>query len=225
MTKTLLSGVAAVSAAFAFSLVARADIAPPPVARRVAPAPRPVPVVVEKKPAGGMEARAPIAPPAPPPKARPTPAPELLEAARTMRGTWKCTGTMFDMATMTQKPATATVTWKLDLDSFWLVGTIAVKKSKDFPHPMKGTNYRAYNAATKQWVSVMVDNMGGYGTETAGAAANGVMTFEGESTMGAMKAAARDKEEIKSAKEMALSGEMKGPTGQWMPMYTMNCKK
>lgn len=189
-----------------------------PVMKPATPA---VPPAAAPKPGVAIPAKEP-APPAPP---TPTPAPEVAEFAKAMKGTWKCKGQMFDMATQQNKPAELTWVWKTDLDGFWLVGTLTEKKSKTSPTPYKMTSYRTYDAATKTWSNVFFDNMGMTSTSTSKGPQNGATTFDASGTWNGQKYWTRDKEELKSPKELIVSGEMSLDGKQWTPMYNATCTR
>jgi hypothetical protein len=160
------------------------------------------------------------------PMAMPTPTPEVQDFAKTAKGTWKCTGEAADpMNNMAKKPVQMTMTWKLDLSNFWVMGSLTEKKTKTSPTPMKMTFYRSFDGATKTWHQFAFDNMGGWMHQTAKAGQNGVMTWEGEAMMNGMKMWCRDKEEMKGPKEVAMSGEISMDGKTWMPAWSATCTK
>jgi hypothetical protein len=208
-------------------------------AAAAAPAPAPAPAPAAKadaaKPAAGAPAPAakPVAPadaakappPAEPPKMEPPkPAPEVAEMFKAMQGTWKCTGSA-SMMDGKSVPMDFNITFKLDLDKFWIVGTFASKKTKANPMVFKFTEYATFDAATKKWVRVMVDNTGGWEQATSTGMANNTMVWEGKAAGMGMSYMTKHTEEVKGPKETHLVGEMTVDGKKWMPMYEATCKK
>lgn len=190
---------------------------------------------MKKAPAAGTPATpAKPATPATPAKAEPPkkmeapkPDPAIAEMAKSMVGTWKCTGkAAMNPADMTQMTdMKMTMTFKVDgnLDKFWIVGTMASQGKPSF----KGTMYTTYDAASKKWVRLAVDNMGGSETNTSMGLKDGKMLWEGEARMpgmGNMKT--RTTETLTTpGKEVSIVGEgtMDGKT--WMKGWEATCKK
>jgi hypothetical protein len=130
------------------------------------------------------------------------------------------------MVTNEMKASTFTATWKVDLDNMWIVGQMVEKKSKTSPNPYKGTEYRTFDAAQKKWVSVSVDNMGGYGMSTATSAdANGMKWMGKMSGAGMNNMQARGTETMKGPKEVAIMFEASMDGKQWMKVMEATCKK
>src|SRR5690349_17173143 len=69
----------------------------------------------------------------------PKPAPEVAAAAKALLGTWKCSGKAFASPMGPEHKIEGSITWKQDLDKFFLVGTYAEKKTKENPAPVKFT--------------------------------------------------------------------------------------
>jgi len=167
---------------------------------------------------GGAGAQ-PAAPPAP------TPAAEVAEAAKKMAGSWKCDGKVPEGMMGPAHATSATMTWKLDLDKFWMVGSYAEKKTKDNPMPYKFVEYRTYNTATKKWNRVSVGNMGDWGEDMATAAEGEKVTWEGKGHMGAMTMWGRTWEEAKGPKEVHVWGEFSMDGKKYQPAFDVTCKK
>src|SRR5438105_2590294 len=88
----------------------------------------------------------------------PKPSKELEDAVKTFSGKWKCTGKNEGSPMMPGYKIDATLTWKADLDKYWMVGNYEEKRTKEHTHPFRFTEYRTFDAITKKWASVMVDN-------------------------------------------------------------------
>jgi len=162
-----------------------------------------------------------------PPKKMEAPKPpaEVAEMAKAMLGTWKCTGKAAmnpaDMTAMTDMKMT--MTFKLDMDKFWIVGTMASQGKPSY----KGTMYTTFDASSKKWVRLAVDNMGGSETNSSMGLKDNKITWEGEARMpgmGTMKT--RTTETLTTpGKEVSIVGEgtMDGKT--WMKGWEATCKK
>jgi hypothetical protein len=208
--------------------------APAPAAaaeKKAAPAAQPAPADKAAAPAmkPAQPVPAPPAPaPAPAPATPPAPAPEIAEVFKAVGGTWKCTGTMTDPVTNAAKPSVSTMTVKMDnsLDKYWIVSTFAEKKSKETPTPFKFTAYRTFNAKTKKWTSIMVDNMGMDNKSTSAGPVNGVVTWDSQGEWEGKKFVMKDVETTKGPKEVHMKGDFSMDNGKtWMPMYEVTCKK
>jgi hypothetical protein len=181
----------------------------------------------EKKPAapGAGAPAAQPAPPAEPPKMEmPTPAPEIAEAFKKMKGTWKCTGHGFDPMQGRDRPWAGQVTFKLDLGGFWIVMTGKEKQSKDAPHPMLWTEYRTYDAKQKKWVAAGVDNMGMIQHAT-GTSDGTTIKWEGKGSGGGMTMHMRGTETAVSPRETTVKFEMSMDGRNWMLGFEASCKK
>lgn len=155
----------------------------------------------------------------------PTVAPELAAAAKAMKGAWKCTGEVKEMMGQPAHKNVGTMTWKADLDGFWLTGSYVEKKTKENPMPYSFIEHRTYDANSKKWLSVSVDNMGGWGQAVGVPEGDTKVKWEGKSSMGGMTMWGRGVEEHVTAKEVHFSGDMSMDGKQWMPIYDITCKK
>jgi hypothetical protein len=152
----------------------------------------------------------------------PKPSQETLDAAKAMKGTWACSVTIH-MNGQDMK-STGTITWKSDLDNFWLTGTFAGKKAKDNPTPYNFVEHRMYDANQKKWVSAMFDNSGSMGQMT-GTAGDKKIDWEGKSMEGTMTMYSKSTEEMVSAKEVKITGQMSMDGKTFNPAYEVDCKK
>jgi hypothetical protein len=196
-----------------------------------APAATPATKPEAAKPAAGAPApkMEPVKPaeakPAEPAKMEPPKPPAEVDGLyKTLQGTWKCTGTASMEAGVTA-PMEYTISFKLDLDKFWIVANMASKKTKQMPAAFKFTSYTTYDAATKKWNRVMVDNMGGFETNTSAGLTNGQVLWEGKATGMGMSYTTKHTEMVTSPKEVKMSGQMSVDGKNWMPMYDATCKK
>jgi len=154
----------------------------------------------------------------------PKPPAEVGELAKTLAGTWRCTGKAAmdptDMTKMTDMKMT--MTFKVDntLGKFWINTTL---KSPMF----KGTMFTTYDTNKKMWYRVMVDNMGMSQTEWSSGLKDGKVAWEGEmrGMPGVASMKVRTTETMVSPKEVTMLGEgtMDGKT--WVKGWEASCKK
>jgi hypothetical protein len=167
------------------------------------------------------------------PKAAPAPAKaempmpkvpqEVVDMAKAKAGTWKCTGNMYDQ-TGTPTPMTATLKSKADLDGFWLHDSFEVKMAK---YKYKFESFMTYDAASKKWRSVMVDNSGSQSIGTSDGMKDNKMDMNLD-MIGPMGAGMfRDHVDASDAKAgVKMSGEASMDKGKnWMKVYEQVCKK
>ena len=155
---------------------------------------------------------------------QPAPLPAEVEAAaKTMVGTWRCAGTGMG------KEVKGTMTFKLDpaFGKYWIVGNWKSAKTKDTP-AMLGLDYRTYDPSQKKWVSMGVDNWGGWSHSTSNGPVGTKTAWEGKMTMigmGGKMISWRMSEEQVSPKETKLNAEMTMDGKTWAPMWESTCKK
>jgi hypothetical protein len=187
----------------------------------------PAPVKMEPTKPAATDPAKPGAPGTTPPAApmtQPKPAADIAMLYKQIQGTWKCSGTGASPDGK-QMAMTFTITNKQDLDKFWIVTTMTSKKTKESPMVYKFTSYTTYDAATKKWVRVMVDNMGGWEQSTSAGNTNGQILWEGKAGGMGMTYTTKHTEQIVGPKENKMSGQMSMDGKSWMPMYDATCKK
>ena len=166
---------------------------------------------------------------APVPAAITAPAPpaELATMMKMTTGNWKCAGKgamdPANPAAMTEFKGTYKAA--LDLDKFWIKGewTSTAGKLK-----MRGLMYTTFDAASKKWHRMMLDNWGMSGSESsAGLPAGtteGKLVWEGESRMMGAMIKTRTTEEA-TAKSMKMTSEMSPDGKKWVTGMEMTCTK
>jgi hypothetical protein len=190
--------------------------AAPAPADKKAPAPAPTPAPTADK-------AAPVAPDkAAPAFVAPKPAPELAAAFKAMSGNWKCTGTAMTGPEMKEGPTKGTVKSKMDLDNFWIVTTYAETKKGGF----KVNEYSSFDATTKKWKRLMIDNMGGHEISESSGMTDNKMVWDGAATGMGMTMKSRHTETIVGPKEMKMLGEYSMDNGKtFQKAYDVTCKK
>ena len=146
--------------------------------------------------------------------------------AKTMVGSWKCTGkAAMDPSDMTKMMDTKmTMKMKTDLNGWWIVG------SMDGGPMFKGTMYVTYDPTAKKWVSMMVDSMGGSEMTTSMGMKDNKMVWEGEgrsSMPGHTSMKVRSTHDMSDAKAgVKMMGEMSMDGGKtWVKGWESTCKK
>ena len=161
------------------------------------------------------------APPAAP--AMPTPPAELAAMAKAAGGTWRCTGTASADDKGTMAKMTATNKTKVDLDKWWITDTFDSTMGK---MKFKFVSYTTFDAGSKKWRRVMVDNMGGQMVGTSDGMVDGKMTFNMDSMGPRGSSQFRDHSDVTDAKAPKFWGEASMDKGKtWMKVYEMSCKK
>ncbi len=169
------------------------------------------------------------APPAAAGMAQPKPAAEIAAMQKMMAGNWKCTGKgAMDPAkpeVMTDFKGSFTSALDASLDKFWIKGTWAGTAGK---LKLKGTMYTTYDATSKKWTRVMIDNWGMSGWEQSAGlpagATEGKLSWEGESRMMGMLIKGKTTEDV-AAKSMSMKVEMSMDGKKWATGMEMTCKK
>ena len=171
------------------------------------------------------------APKADAPKAmeQPKPPAEVAAMQKMMAGNWKCSGKGVmdpaNPANLSDFKGTFTSSLDASLDKFWIKGSWTGSSGK---LKMKGTSYTTYDAASKKWTRMMLDNWGMSGTETssglAAGATEGTVSWEGESRMMGQVIKGKTTEEVK-AKSMTMKVEMSMDGKKWMTGMEMTCTK
>ena len=153
----------------------------------------------------------------------PKPPKELEDMAKSMSGTWKCTGKgAMDPADMTKmSDITGTMTAKLDMDKWWVRGDWTGKSNG---MTMKGTMFTTYDPTAKKWTRVMIDNGGGAEWATSTGMTGTKMVWEGEMHGMGMTAKTRSTEDI-TAKEVKITSEGSMDGKKYATVFEMSCKK
>jgi Protein of unknown function (DUF1579) len=101
-------------------------------------------------------------------------------------GTWTCISNVSAMGpNMPAHTETDTMTFESSLGGAWLHQRYVGKA-------FMGESYFHYDKATSSWVSVGVDNMGGYGTSRSSGMSGNTMVFEGPYNYGGKMSTSRD---------------------------------
>ncbi len=151
----------------------------------------------------------------------PKPPAEVAELFKTVGGNWKCTGNAAmdptDPTKMT--PMNMKMAMKLDASKAWITGALD-------SGPMKMTMMVTFDTNSKKWYRILTDNTGGSETAWSAGMANNKVVWEGEGRgMGMKPWKARTTEEMVSAKEVKMTGEMSMDGKTWMKSWDSACKK
>lgn len=152
-----------------------------------------------------------------------TPPKELADMAKASAGSWSCKGQGMNHA-MKMADLTGKMKIALSADKWWLQTSFDSKMGKE---PFHFESFTTYDAAAKKWKRVMVESGGGWSNgETAGMK-DGKTDWDLTSHSAMGDAMFRHHEDLTDAKAGAkMSGEMSMDKGKnWMPIYSMICKK
>lgn len=144
---------------------------------------------------------------------------ELAELAKSMAGTWKCTGKASIAGQ--QLDVTGTVTHKADFDGWWIASVIDGKAGKIPMHSMFTTTY---DPGMKKLYRFSLNGRGGHSTAW-GTIADKKITWEGEARWNGKDLKSRSTEEMVSAKELHISGESSADGKTWDKEAEIVCKK
>jgi len=231
----VIVGASVFAALTALSVDARAQTpsaGPPPPPAAAMPAPQaatpPPPVSAPAKPAAAPAAAAkpaaaaPAAAAAPPPPA-PKPAAEL-DQLKYFEGTWKCAGKQPAGPFGPEHDYKSSFKMKKDVDNFWIGLEYEQKKSKVHPVPIKAKGFVGWDSVAKKFVTIGVDNTGGWITESSTGWEGDKLVFSGDGSMMGQKVSFRETYAKKSDKAFLWTGEMK--LGKdFISVGTDDCKK
>jgi hypothetical protein len=157
----------------------------------------------------------------PPPADKPAgPPKEIADMATAMAGTWKCTGKA-DMGGTTID-VTGTVTHKTDLNGYWIATTLNGSSAKG---NITVSMWTTYDAAAKKWYRMSANSHGGHATSW-GTAADKKVSWEGDAHWMGKDVKMRGSEEMVSAKETHVVGEVSDDGGKtWKSDHDVSCKK
>jgi hypothetical protein len=158
----------------------------------------------------------------------PTPAAELALFMKDMLGTWTC-ATTFPAGALgpgsAEMKANAKVKFSKEalLGGFFYRGEFSIPKSKDLPMAMSGIFYLGYESASKQIITVGVDNMGA-AWMGAGPLSETSATWTGDSYMMGRKVKVRETTTKTAPKQMTHTFEVDMGKG-FQKMGEDVCKK
>jgi hypothetical protein len=231
----VIVGASVFAALTALSVEARAQTpsaGPPPPPAAAMPAPKaatpPPPVSAPAKPAAApaaasKPAAAPPAAAAAPPPPAPKPAAEL-DQLKYFEGTWKCAGKQPAGPFGPEHDYKSSFKMKKDVDNFWIGLEYEQKKSKVHPVPIKAKGFVGWDSVAKKFVTIGVDNTGGWITESSTGWEGDKLVFSGDGSMMGQKVSFRETYAKKSDKAFLWTGEMK--LGKdFISVGTDDCKK
>jgi hypothetical protein len=232
--KAGMVGVAIVAALAALSVDAKAQTpsaGPPPPPAAAMPAPKaaaPAPAAVPAKPAAPAPAAVAAKPaPAPaaaaPPPPAPKPAPEL-DQLKYFEGSWKCEGKQPAGPFGPEHPYKSSFKMKKDVDNFWIALEYEQKKTKVHPMPIKAKGFVGFDSVAKKFVTIGVDNTGGWISESSAGWEGDKLVFGGEGAMMGQKVSFRETYAKKGDKAFTWTGEMKMGK-DFISVGTDDCKK
>lgn len=206
--------------------------APAPAPAAAAPRPTTPPAGASAAPASAQA----VTPPAPAGKPAPTPSPSAvtgppvpkppteLDQMKVLEGTWRCEGRAPASAAAPEHGYKSTWKFKRDLDNFWWAAEYQQSKGKSNPTPMKARGYLTYDPATKSFVMLGVDNVGGTSTESSSGWSGDTVTLAGDASMSGRKIPFREVITRHGDHEFTWRGEMR-TASDWVTLGEDRCKK
>ncbi|MCP3141585.1 DUF1579 domain-containing protein [Pyxidicoccus xibeiensis] len=145
-----------------------------------------------------------------------TAASALVDSAKALAGTWTCSGAVHGPGGAS--PSEVTLEVRPELDKAWLRTDFVVLTGE---YKYKFTSYRTFDAASSEWVNVIVDNMGGHARSSS--KDGHIWIGESSGPMGEMKI--RDTEKLVSPGMMNMRGQYSLDGRNWSTGYELSCKK
>jgi hypothetical protein len=217
----VIVGASVFAALAAFSADAKAQTpsaGPPPPPAAAMPAPKaatpPPPAAAPAKPAAApaVAAKPAAAKPTAVPAAAPPPAPKPaaeLDQLKYFEGTWKCAGKQPAGPFGPEHDYKSSFKMKKDVDNFWIALEYEQKKSKVHPLPIKAKGFVGWDSVAKKFVTIGVDNTGGWITESSAGWEGDKLIFSGDGSMMGQKVSFRETYAKKTDKAFLWTGEMK----------------
>jgi hypothetical protein len=147
---------------------------------------------------------------------------KLAQMTRQSGGAWKCSGSAAVDGKQTALKAKMSVKLDTSLDRWWIQGTFAETRKGG----IKYTSYTTLDEKTGRWHRVLVDNAGGYETVESAGGTTGKVDWEGVSRGPRGTAKTKHHEEMVSAKEVKMWGELTTDDGaSWQKSYDVTCKQ
>jgi hypothetical protein len=116
--------------------------------------------------------------PAAPPKA-----PVEIDQLPLVGGKFECKGKNFASPLSPEHATRLILSSNRELDGFWYIVQGTEKKTAVNPTPGKFRSAFGYDTASKKFVTLFIDNLGGYGMETADTVSAGKAVFTGTYTL------------------------------------------
>jgi hypothetical protein len=158
-----------------------------------------------------------------PDQAAPKPAAEMANL-KFFDGSWTCEGKLEASPMGPAGTNKSTVRSHSDLGGFWQSGMVKSTGSSMPGATMEGMFHMTYDAGSKQYVMLWVDNMGAYAQEMSSGWEGDKLAFAGDMAMGGKKMAVRDTF-TKGADGSLVHAWEAQMDGKWTPLGSETCKK
>ena len=153
--------------------------------------------------------------------AAPTP-PIELDQLKKFKGDWICTGEVPKGPLGPARKTSTSVSFRTDLDGMWISGQVEEAASPANPHAYRGTAYMTYDTAAKEFITLWVDNTGGWGRQTTKGWDQSRIVWLGEGSLMGSKVTARDTFTDQGA-DLKHVGEVQ-INGKWSLVQNEFCK-
>jgi hypothetical protein len=148
----------------------------------------------------------------------PKPPAELADMQKKMVGSWKCTGKAGGPDGQMHDTA-GTLQFSVDLDKWWSKASLTETGTKT---PYKFEAFTSYDAASKKWVEVSIDNVGGYSVSTS----SDMSSWTGSATAMGHTVQTKSTRTHVSDKDEKIEDSMSMDNGKtWVPTVAVECKK
>jgi hypothetical protein len=156
--------------------------------------------------------------------APPSAPPELAQVAF-FEGTWNCTGKTFANPMGPEHATEGSVHGVKGVGGMWMHINYDEKKTAANPMPYHVDVHMGFDAGTKKFVEVCVDNFGGYCTQSGSGWSGDMMKFEGTANGTGKAVGVRDTFTKKGTDQVTHTGEMQGDDKQWIKTDEETCHK
>jgi hypothetical protein len=159
------------------------------------------------------------------PPAAPVPARDVTDLARTLKGSYACTGTIANQGGG-QRKTVARLKVSTDLDGAWIGFDLTEQPSDDAPFPVRLHVDRTYCSDMRMWTSVMRDNSGGLEVTTSEHGSEESSTWLGGGHRDGARVTIRVHEQRDDhAGTLALRGEVSSDGRTFVKEYDLTCAK
>ena len=158
-----------------------------------------------------------------PDQAAPKPPAEMANL-KIFDGAWSCEGKSEASPMGPAGTSKGSVRMHSDLGGFWRSGMVRSTMS-NMPGAMEGMFHMTYDAGSKQYVMLWVDNMGAYSQETASGWEGDKIAFSGDMAMGGTKMTVRDTFTKGADGTTMTHGWESQINGKWTALGSETCKK
>jgi hypothetical protein len=153
----------------------------------------------------------------------PQPAHQVTDLAKTLAGTYACTGSFANTGGGTRR-SSARMKVSTDLDGAWIAFDITERGGDDAPFPIKLHMERTFSNDARTWTNVLRDNTGAVAVTTSEHGGDDSATWTGTSHKDGVKVHIRGREQ-RDAGALHLVGEVSADGKTFTKQYDLSCTK